>query len=894
MELRGRLHERDALNRVLRDVRSGRSRVLVLRGDAGIGKTALLDHLAASAEGCRVLRTAGIEPETGIAYAALQQLCSPVMGHLDRLPAPQRDALATAFGLSAGQPPGVLILGLSVLALLAEAAAERPVVCLVDDVQWLDKMSETILTFVARRLDAEPVAMVFAGRGLLEGLPELVVPGLPEAEARDLLTSALPGPIDPRVRDRIIAETGGNPLALLELPRGLSPAELAFGFGGQSRTPVAGRVEQGFQRRMAALSEPARQVLLVAAVEPVGDVPLLWRALKLLGVSAEAAMEAESAGLLVLGTGVRFRHPLVRSAVWQAADPAQLRVVHRALAAVTDPELNPDRRAWHRAHAALGPDEEIATELAESADRALARGGRAAAASFLERAAELTRDPGRRAARLLTAAQAWLDAGAPGRVPELLRVARATSDDPLFQARIERTRTQLAFVLNPGRAATEPMLVSAQRLESLDPPAARRAYLLAVGAALHAGRLGDDDLRQAATAARRAPAGDDFSGLLLRGLTSWVLDDYATAQPALDRALAALTSDEDLALMSVVAPAAHELFQVSTAYRLTGLAVRYARATGAQSLLPTALSYRAGTLLFMGRFADATDLLDEGAAMAEATGMPFPQFASLALIAFQGRKDRALELIEVMAERARQRGEGRLIGLTHYARAVLYNGFGEHTIALEAARAATEYRDMALFGWTLTELAEAAARAGDAEAAQEARDRLAERAAAAGTEWAHGAHALAEALAGPPAAAEDRYLEAVARLSADGLGLLVARVRLLYGEWLRRERRRLDAREQLQLAYDAFVAIGADAFAARAGRELAATGARPAQQSVSPERALTGQEAHIARLAVAGHTNAEIAELMFLSPRTVEWHLHKIFLKLGITSRRELVSALAR
>ncbi|BAL87811.1 putative LuxR-family transcriptional regulator [Actinoplanes missouriensis 431] len=894
-ELRGRHHEREALDQLLNDVRSGHSRVLVLRGEAGSGKTALLDHLAGLATGCLVLRTAGVETDTETAYAAVQQICAPVLDHSSRLPEPQRDALAVAFSLSSGQPPEVLLLGLSVLGLLAEAAAAQPVVCVVDDAQWLDKMSETILAFVARRVSAEGIAMVFGVRSdgsadPLADLPDMVLGGLSDTAATELLASSLPGPIDPFVRARIIAETGGNPLALLELPRGLSPAELAFGFGRHSRTPVVGRVEQDFERRIAALPPATRRLLLAAAVEPAGNLALLWQAAKLLGVEPEAALDAEAAGLVTLGPGFRFRHSLVRSAVWRSAHPAELRETHRALAEVTDPADDPDRHAWHRAHATVGPDEEVATELEESATRALARGGRAAAASFLQRAAELTFDSPRRATLLLAAAQAWFDAGTPDRVPPLLVAASAPMLDPLLRARIERMQAHVAFLVEPGRASAARMLAAAQRLEPLDPDAARRAYLFAVGAALHAGRLGGDDARRAADAARQMPASEDFIGLLLTGLTTWVLDGYAEAQPALSRALAELNTDEHLDMLWLIAPAAHELFQVHTAYRITDQAVRYARATGSQSLLPVALSYRAGTLLFMGRFADATDLLDEGSVMAQATGIAFPRFAALALVAFRGDRKRVRELVEAMSSLASRRGEGRLLGLSDYAQAVLHNGLGEHAVALEAARAATGHRDVAIFGWALTELAEAAARAGDPEAAEEARIWLAERADAAGTEWARGASALAEALADPSEAAENRYVEALRRLSADGLDLLVARTRLLYGEWLRRRMRRSDAREQLRPAYDAFVAIGATAFAERAGRELAATGYRPAAtrpfSGTRPE--LTAQEAHIARAAVAGRTNVEIAAAMFLSPRTVEWHLRKIYAKLDISSRREL------
>jgi len=896
-ELRGRQRERDTIDRLLRDVHDGRSHVLVLRGEPGAGKTALLDYLIERSPAGRVTRTAGVEPESEIAYAALQQLCAPLLGRLERLPEPQRAALATAFGLTPGDPPEGLLVGLAVLGLFAEAAAEQPLVCVVDDVQWVDRMSEVILTFVARRLDAESVALVFASRSpgdeqVLSGLPELRVEGLPDAEARALLDSVLTGPVDARVRDRIVAETRGNPLALLELPQGLTPAELAFGFGPQSATPLVSRVEEGFQRRIAALPADTRRLLVTAAVEPVGDVTLLWRALERLGVSPDAVAPAEAAGLVEFGTRVRFRHPLVRSAAWRSADAAELREVHRALAEVTDPGQDPDRRAWHRAHAAVGPDEEVASELERSADRALARGGRAAAASFLERATELTADPGRRATLALAAAHAHFAAGAPAQVPGLLAAAELGPLDPLQRAGMERLRAQVAFVLNPGRTAGPPLLAAARRLEALDLAAARETYLSALGAAVYAGRLGGGDLRRAAEAARAVPAGEDPAGLLLAGLAAWSLDGYAPAAPLLRRALDALTADEDLGLLWLAGPVAHEVWQDEIWHRLTEQAVGFARATGALSLLPTALVFRAGALLFEGRFADASDLLDEVGALGRATGLAVHPSASLALAAHRGRELPALELIEATVKDADARDEGRLLGLAGYAKAALFNGLGRYPAALEAARQAVEHEDLAVFNWTLGELIEAAVRSGEPAVASQARERLAGRTAAAETDWARGVQAVADALAGPPEQAEEHYREAVERLSATRIRLPLARARLLYGEWLRRDNRRGDARGQLRAAHDAFTAMGAEGFAERAGRELAATGETVRQRTLGAREELTSQEAQIARLAVSGRTNPEIGAVLFLSPRTVEWHLRKVFIKLGIGSRRELAAAL--
>lgn len=566
--------------------------------------------------------------------------------------------------------------------------------------------------------------------------------------------------------------------------------------------------------------------------------------------------------------------------------------MHQALAEVTDPERDPDRRAWHRAHAAVGPDEEVAAELEHSADRALARGGRAAAAAFLERAAELTPDPRQRAARILTAARARFDAGTPNRVPGLLAAAELAPLDSLQQAQAELLRAQVAFAVTHGRAAGPPLLAAARRLETLDRPAARETYLAAVGAALHAGRLGDDDLTRAARAARRMPAGDDVTGLLLSGLTTWVLDGYAPAVHPLRRALTALESDQGLPLLWLSVPVALEVWDDAAWFRVTERAVAVARATGAAPLLPTALTFRASALVLAGRFADASDLVDEAEALGQATGLALPPATALSLAVARGQELPARDLIDGVVRGAELRGEGRLLGAAGYARAMLSNARGEYAVAVAAALEAVEHDDLGIVQWALAELVEAAARTGETAVAAEARQRLAARTSIVKTNWALGAQAVADALAGPPATAEECYREAVSRLSATWLTLPLARARLLYGEWLRRENRRSEARTQLRAAHEAFATMGAEAFADRAGRELAATGETVRKRVLGAADELTAQEAQIARLAAAGRTNPEIGAVLFLSPRTVEWHLRKVFTKLGVASRRELAVAL--
>jgi DNA-binding CsgD family transcriptional regulator len=871
--------------------------VLVLRGEAGVGKTALLDHVTEHAAPARVLRTAGAEPESEIAYSALQQLCAPLLDHLEALPQPQRDALSTAFGLGAGDPPTALVIGLAVLGLLAEAASDKPLVCIVDDAQWLDRMSEVVLTFVARRLDAESVALVFGARvdgddATLADLPGLRLEGLPPAEARALLDSVLTGPVDEQVRERIVAETHGNPLALLELPHDLTPAELTFGFGAPGSSSLANRVEAGFAARIARLPRDTQRLVLVAALEPVGDVTLLWRACEQLGIAPDAAGPAEAAGLLELGARVRFRHPLVRSAAWRSADPAEQREARAALADVTDPVLDPDRRAWHRAHATVGPDEDVAAELEQSAERALARGGRVAAAAFLERAAELTPDPAVRATRVLAAASAQLSAGAVGEIPNLLAAAEHGPLDLVQRATVERLRAQVTFAVDPGRASGPPLLAAARRLEELDVRAARETYLSALGAAMQAGRYGDGDTRRVAEAARAVPAGDDPVGLMLTGLATRYLDGYAAAVEPFRRALDAIQDDEDLSLLWIAGPVSQEICHDAAWWRLTDRAVRYGRSAGALSLLPTALTFRAVALVWAGRFADASSLSDEAEALAQATGRAMHPSGSLMLAAYRGIEEPGLELIDAVVADAQARGQGRLIGLASFCKALLLNGLGRYQAALEAARAGAEYEDLSVFSWTLVELVEAAVRTGDLATARDARDRLAARTTAAGTDWSLGVQAAVDALVSPEDEVEGHFLEAIEHLGSTRHTLHRARAQLQYGEWLRRENRRTDARVQLRAAHESYAASGAEAFTERAARELAATGETVRKRSSSTADELTAQEAQIARLAVAGRTNPEIGAVLFLSPRTVEWHLRKVFTKLGITSRRELAGAL--
>ncbi|MCU1629059.1 MAG: putative transcriptional regulator, LuxR family [Pseudonocardia sp.] len=903
--LRGRTREFEALNRLVDGVRSGRSSVLVVRGEPGVGKSALLEYVRGRASGCRIAQVGGVESEVELAFAGLHQMCSPMLERVEDLPGPQRDALRVAFGLREGAAPDRFLVGLAVLTLLSEVAAERPLVCLVDDAQWLDRASVQAMAFVARRLLADPVAVVFAVREPsdereLNGLPELVVEGLGDADARLLLASAIRGRLDERVRDRFVAETRGNPLALLELPRGLTPAEVAGGFGLPGSRPLASRIELSFIRRLESLPRETRRFLLTAAAEPVGDAGLLWRAAKRLGIGVDAPAPAEAAGLIELDARVRFRHPLVRSAAYRAAPFHERQEVHRALAEVTDPEADPDRRAWHRAHAALGPDEAVAGELERSADRARGRGGVAAAAAFLERATELTSDPARRGARALAAAQVHLMAAAPDMAWKLLATAELGPLDELQRARVERLRAQIAFARRRGSDAPPLLLTAAERLEPLDAGLARETYLEAFGAAIFAGRLSGDGVLETAGAVRAAPPARlpaRPTDLLLDGLATRFTEGYAAGVPPLQGALHAFrrghdSKEDNSRWLWLACRTATDLWDDEAWHELSTREVRLARDAGALDLLPLAVTYRAGVHVHAGEFAAASELLDEADAITEVTGNAPVSYMSLVLAAWRGQEARTVALVEASALDAIARGEGRAIVLAEYSTAVLYNGLGRYEGALAAAQRACEYDDLSFFGWALVELVEAGVRSGRPEIAAHALRRLGERTGASGTEWALGIEARSRALLSDGRAADALYREAIDRLARTRIAVHLARAHLLYGEWLRRENKRLDAREHLRTAYDRFSRFGAEAFAERARRELLATGETVRKPTAQTLAALTAQEAQIARLARDGHTNPEIGSQLFLSPRTVEWHLSKVFTKLDISSRRQLRHAL--
>ncbi|MDW5611754.1 helix-turn-helix transcriptional regulator [Mycolicibacterium sp. D5.8-2] len=903
VELVGRRAERRALDGVLSAVSAGRSGVLVLSGEAGIGKTALLDEVAGQIAEGLLVRVAGVESETEFAYAALHQLCIPLFERIEQIPGPQRAALLTAFGQRRSPTPDPFLVGLAVLSLVSEFVHQCPVFLIIDDQQWLDRASSIAIAFVARRLSAEPVGVVFATRTVgeeLRGLPELVVGGLTDDDSRELLALNLDGPLDTSVRDRIIVEARGNPLALLEIPRALGRTGLAGGFGAPG-VPLTHSLEGAFRHQLHGLPLPTRRLLALAAAEPAGDASTLWRAAEVLGIETNAAVPAVEAGLAEIGSRVRFRHPLIRSTAYRSVALSDRQLIHSALAAVIDRELDPDRRAWHLGHAAIGPDDEVAAELERCATRVRARGGVAAAAAFLERASALTLDPSNRCDRTLAAASAKAQAGALDVAKDLLKVADAAPMTELQRAQTDLVRAQLAFISNHGNDAAPLLLGAARRLESIDPTLARETYLDTLSAAIFAGRLAVDggvlEVSEAASAATRSLNTPGAADLLLDGMTTQHSAGFEKGLPNVREALRiygpGMTTEQELRWMFLACVAAAHVWDLD---RLMSLAVRHvqlSRDTGAVSELPLALSCLITPLLFTGRFGEAARAIDELTAAIDAMGNNLTPYGALSLAAMSGRRDHLQRLGSTAIHNAEHRGEGIGLTVNAWATALLENGHGRYHAAAEAAVYATSYPgDCTSAGWALIELVEAGSRTGDDAVASAALERLTEMTTPSGTDWGLGVEARSRALTTEGDAAEALYLEAIERLGRAGMGPDQGRAHLLYGEWLRRRRRRVDARAQLRSAHHLFDSIGMDAFAERARVELLATGETAQKRTSSRVAALTAQEAQIARLARDGLSNPEIGARLFISARTVQYHLSKVFAKLGIRSRSQLEHSL--
>jgi DNA-binding CsgD family transcriptional regulator len=872
-----------------------------MHGEAGIGKTALLNYVLEAAENMQLLQASGVESDMELAFASLHQLCTPLLDGIERLPPPQRDALEIAFGLAAGPSPNRFLVGLAVLTLLSEKAEQRPLLCVVDDAQWLDEVSARTLAFVARRLLAERIGVLFAARvptGDLQGLPELEVPGLRNGDALGLLDSSVVFRLDERVRNRIVAETRGNPLALLELPRGLTATQLAGGFGlsDAAHQTLSTRLEQSFQQRLDALPQQVRTLLLIAAAEPVGDPLLLWRAAERLGIDPTAADATDD--LLTIEDSVRFRHPLVRSAAYRSATAEERRAVHSALAEVTDRDVDPDRRAWHLAEATTGPDEAVAGELAQSAGRAQSRGGVAASAAFLRRATALTPDPDRRSERALAAAQLSLRAGMFDATKDLLVTAEAGPLGELQRAKIDLVRAQLAWARFTSEAPAL-LLRAARALEPVDVELARETYVSALGASHIAGRYAQEGIQTEICSEIRnlppRPGGPFGVDLLLEAYGLLDAAAYAAAASKFKeaaKALLELSVDEILAWGWNNGGVGSLIWDRETEEAILARNAQVLREAGALASLPVVLTALGQESAWRGDFAGSRAFIREVDSLAAATGAAFAQNALLRLRALQGREGEASAAIADAYAQAAVAEQGMGEAFAHWAAAVLSNSLGRYEEAMTAARDATSNTfEPHVSKWALVELVEAAERCGQEEEARGALERLLEVTRESDTNVARGFEARCRALLAGDAA-EVLYIEAIDQFSQTRLRPELARAHLLYGEWLRSADRRGDAREQLRKAHELFVTIGMEAFAERARRELLATGDSVRRPVQATRDDLTPQEEQIARLARDGRSNQEIAALLFLSARTVEWHLRKVYAKLGITSRRSLPAAL--
>jgi DNA-binding CsgD family transcriptional regulator len=908
----GRTAEREALRGLLARTGEGYSGVLVLRGEAGVGKTVLLEDTlaAAAAAGMQTARLAGAEPETQLGYAGLHRLLLPFPGHLEPLPAPQRDALRSTFGLVAGPPTDRFLVALAVLTLLADVASAVPLVCVVDDVQWLDPETVVALGFVARRLYAERVVLLLAVREpddqlpVLAGLPELAVGGLDESSAMELLSSLAPGRLNPGVAARIVTETAGNPLALAEVALELSPAQLAGAQVLPEPLPIGGSLEKAFGCRVRRLPPEARLLLAVAAAEPAGPAGLLWRAAGQLGIDPDAA--ADLGGLADIGAQVAFRHPLIRSAAYHAIPLSQRRLIHQALAAAGDGSERPDRVAWHLGMATRGLDEAVAARLEQAAGRARDRGGYAAAVAFLSRAAELSVEEGQRARRLLEAAEAALTAGQPVRAGALLEEATPKLGDPLARAQARRLQGTILFGLGQAGEAVPILLEAARALASADVRGARQALLEAFDAALFAGWSASRAvLLEIAGAARALPgaAGPEASavGLLVDGFAAWAAAGYPAAVPLFRRAIAMLrvgdlSPAEGLRGLRLGCAAAGELFDDEAQHALAIRWVQLARDQGALTTLPVALNNQGAFEVGAGRFDAARACFAERSEISAATGNPgvvgTAGIAEAYELAWRGRETDARRVAAAVAGEATGAGRSAQGIWVQYCLAVLELGLGNYQAALQCVLGAQD-DDAPYSALVLPDLVEAGARCGKTELAEAALERLFERAPASGTPLALGLLARSRALLAGDDDAGPLYEQAIAHLKQCRAAPQLARAYLVHGEWLRRQRRRRDAREQLRIAHDMFESMAAAAFAERTRAELLATGEHVPKRSAETVTELTPQEAQIARLVSKGYSNRDIAAQLFLSPSTVDYHLRKVFRKVGVASRTQLACTMA-
>ncbi|MFC5236026.1 helix-turn-helix transcriptional regulator [Pseudonocardia zijingensis] len=872
-------------------------------GESGIGKSTLLEHAARRATGYRLLRVRGVAAEHELPYAGLHLLCAPLIDDLHALQPAQRDALATAIGLTPGPPPDRPLVSLAVLNLLTRAADTRPVCCIVDDAHLLDPASRLVLAFVARRAE-RGLLILLAEREHqhgteLDGVPELRLEPLPYDDARFLLAATTPGKVDAAVIERVLIEARGNPGTLVDAFDGITAVELAGGYAIPAPRAAHPEPDHGCAQRSRQLRADARRLLLTAAADPTGDPPVAWRAAATLGIGTDAAEVLESQRLLVFGPRIAFACPRLRATVYATAAPAELREIHGALADAVDADVDADRRAWHRALGCSGLDDAVATDLERHAPTAHTRGGIAARAAFLEKAALLTPDPVRRAQRALTAAEAHQLSGAPEIAQRLLAIAEIAPPDDARRARMALQRARIAFTTHRSPASPGHLLEAARRIEPHSPALARDAYLEALTAALFAGELATNPTAvDVAGAARAAVAAGPAhpADPLLDALATRVLDGPLTAAGPLAAVLGAFRAPElDPAVSRWLWLAGCIAADSWDAQAWTALSSRQeAHACAENTATPAHVqAHLALADVYLGRFDAARGRLARVDAKVSTTRTTPLRHPALLLAAWQGRPGVLHDLVANARRDARDRGDGVTSAAADLAEAIMHNSVGRYQQALAAASDACRSEQLAFAGWALPELVEAAVRSGRHDAARRAVTRLTERTDAAGTDWGLGVQAAARALLADEQGAEPLYREAIDRLARTGIRTHFGRVQLLYGEWLRRRKRRVDARIPLRAAFELFTTIGSDALADRAHRELLATGEKARRRSVDAGRQLTPQEARIAHLALNGLSNPEIGARLFVSPRTVEYHLHKVFAKLGISSRTELHMVLA-
>lgn len=902
--LYGRDLERASIGELLAGARSSRSAVLVICGEPGVGKSALLEHARDQAGGMRILSGGGVESETHLPFAALHQIVRPVLRHLEDLPQPQAVALRGALGLAAGGSDRFLV-SVAALSLLAEAAERRPLLCLVDDAQWLDDASADALVFVARRLEAEAIAMLFAAReGEIRrfeapGLPELHLGGLDLAAATVLIDRHAGVELSSEIRDRLVAETGGNPLALLELSPAVSEAQLSGTEALLAPIPVSARVEHAFLARVHRLSEESQTLLLAAAADDSGELATVLRAAAQLGAGAEALDGAEQAGLVrVRGTRLELRHPLVRSAVYQAAPLSKRQAAHRALASVLDREVDVDRRAWHRAAASVEPDPSVVEDLEQAAQRARRRSGFAAASLAFERAAALTPDEEHRARRLTAAGEnAWF-AGRAERALMLLQAARPLVSEPIQRADIDRFLGLIEMTRGVPADACRLLLRAATEVAPID---GERALQLLNLAGLAAAYSGDREAGIAiAEVARGLAAGETpFARMLaqlLIGLGDHAKGDFASAGQKLRQALelaeeldADAAGDQPLALL-FAGRAALYLGDDQAAYRTHHEAAARARASGALSIVAQILPRLATAELWAGRWPSAAANASEGLQLAREIGqhdLAAQQLVLLALIAgLRGSEDECRSLVAESRELASARGLGIVSEIANWALAGLELGLGR---AEEALRRCREISTTMVVFWAGLDRIEAAIRAGERDTARAWLEVFEPWSESSGVAWTRAVVLHCRALLAEEESEPGRlFLTALEAHAEAGRPFEHARSQLAYGELLRRTRRRVEAREHLRAALDGFEALGATLWAERARVELRASGQTARKRDPSTRAQLTEQELQIARFVSEGRTNREVAAQLFLSPRTIDFHLRNVYKKLGISSRTAL------